>query len=147
MRASPWNPPPRRIAVFRALALGDMLCAVPALRALRAHLPSARIILIGLPWAQSFVERYSAYVDELLPFPGFPGYPEQEAAIPAFLDFLRAAREKRFDLAIQLHGSGELTNRIVALLGAKRLAGFVDKANRVQTTFSDPRNSRRFAEQ
>jgi ADP-heptose:LPS heptosyltransferase len=125
MAASPWRPRPRRIAVFRALALGDMLCAVPALRALRAHAPDARITLIGLPWARSFVERFHAYVDDLLPFPGFPGYPEQEGAIPAFLDFLRAARERRFDLAIQLHGSGELTNRIVALLGARRVAGFV----------------------
>jgi ADP-heptose:LPS heptosyltransferase len=150
MASSPWNPRPRRIAVFRALALGDMLCAVPALRALRAHAPGARITLVGLPWAQSFVERFAAYVDDLLPFPGFPGYPEQEGAIPAFLDFLRAARERRFDLAIQLHGSGELTNRIVALLGAKRVAGFVPKAsnderreNRGRTPFSERRGGSR----
>jgi ADP-heptose:LPS heptosyltransferase len=129
MAAPLWSPRPRRIAIFRALALGDMLCAVPALRALRAHAPGARITLIGLPWARSFVERFGAYVDDLLPFPGFPGYPEQEGAIAPFLDFLRGAREQRFDLAIQLHGSGELTNRIVALLGAKRVAGFVPKAS------------------
>ena len=135
MAASLWNPRPRRIAVFRALALGDLLCAVPALRALRAHAPGARITLIGLAWAHSFVERYPAYVDELLPFPGFPGYPEQEGAIPEFLDFLRAARDRRFDLAIQLHGSGELTNRIVALLGARRIAGFVPE-NRGQAPIS-----------
>jgi ADP-heptose:LPS heptosyltransferase len=124
MAADLWNPVPRRIAVFRALQLGDLLCAVPALRALRAHVPHAHITLIGLPWAASFVERFGAYLDDLLPFPGFPGYPEQEGSIPAFLDFLRAARERRFDLALQLHGSGELTNRIVALLGAPRTAGF-----------------------
>lgn len=120
-----WNPPPGRIAVFRALQLGDMLCAVPALRALRAHMPHSRITLVGLPWAQSFVDRFHAYVDDLLVFPGYPGYPELEGTIPAFLDFLNAAREKRFDLAIQLHGSGDLTNRIVRLLEAKRTAGFV----------------------
>ena len=120
-----WNPLPERIAVFRALQLGDMLCSVPALRALRAHTPHARITLVGLPWAQSFVERFRAYVDDLLVFPGYPGYPELEGTIPAFLDFLNTAREKRFDLAIQLHGSGELTNRIVRLLEAKKTAGFV----------------------
>ncbi len=122
-----WFPHPRRIAVFRALALGDMLCAVPALRALRAHAPDARITLIGLAWAASFVERFRAYVDDLLVFPGFPGYPEQEGAIPAFLDFLSEARERRFDVAIQLHGSGELSNRIVTLLDAPRVAGFTPR--------------------
>ena len=137
--ASPWNPRPRRIAVFRALALGDMLCAVPALRALRAHVPEARITLIGLPWARSFVERFAAYLDELLPFPGFPGSPERDGTGPACLDFLRAARERRFDLAIQLHGSGELTNRIVALRGAKRMAGFVPHEKWGQTPFPERR--------
>ena len=119
-----WDPPPRRVAVFRALQLGDMLCAVPALRALRAFLPEARITLVGLPWAQSFVERFQRYVDDLLAFPGFPGCPEKEGTMGDFLGFLAAARARRFDVAIQLHGSGELSNRITSLMAARRSAGF-----------------------
>lgn len=115
---------PRRIAVFRALQLGDMLVAVPALRAIRKGEPDAIITLIGLPWASSFAERFSSLLDEHMAFPGAPGMPEQpvdDAQIDAFYE---DARRREFDLAIQLHGSGQLTNRIVRKLGARAVAGF-----------------------
>src|SRR5690606_25635378 len=115
----------RSIAVFRALQLGDMLCSVPALRALRAGFPMARITLVGLPTATAFLERYPALLDELLPFPGAPGLPEQPARRSGLGRFYDGTRARRFDLALQLHGSGKLTNAIVARLGGRRMAGFV----------------------
>ncbi|MCA8323061.1 glycosyltransferase family 9 protein [Burkholderia cepacia] len=117
---------PKRIAVFRALQLGDMLCAVPALRALRRGEPDARITLIGLPWAREFASRFSDYIDSFIAFPGAPGLGEQpEPDAPTREAFIAECRSRDFDLAIQLHGSGAHTNAIVASLGATRTAGFM----------------------
>lgn len=114
-----------RIAIFRALQLGDMLCAVPALRALRRAKPDAHIALIGLPWAQSFVMRYAHLVDELIVFPGAVGFPEQAETDEYLERFLDEMRARRLDLAIQMHGSGGVANDIAGRMGARANAGFV----------------------
>jgi ADP-heptose:LPS heptosyltransferase len=119
-------PAPERIAIFRALQLGDMLCAVPALRALRRRFPHAQITLIGLPWALSFAHRYADLIDDMLVFPGAPGFPEQPEIDDGLPAFYAEAGTRRFDLAIQLHGSGGVANHILFGLGARDHAGFVE---------------------
>jgi ADP-heptose:LPS heptosyltransferase len=115
----------RRIAVVRALSgLGDFLCAVPALRALRGGSPGARITLIGLPVTWPLVERFGGYVDELAEFPGFPGIPEVPVDAGRIVRFLADAQAREFDLVVQMHGSGQVTNQFAALLGGRRTAGF-----------------------
>ncbi len=114
-----------KVVLFRALHLGDMLCAVPALRALRVALPDAQITLVGLPWASQFAQRFGRYVDDFLVFPGAHGLPEQGVRHAELPDFHATLRRRRYDLAIQLHGDGALSNGIVAEFGARACAGYV----------------------
>ena len=70
------------------------------------------------------VARFPGYLDDFLEFPGFPGFPERAYEPRAVVRFLREAQQRRFDLALQLHGSGEVSYPVVALLGAQRTAGY-----------------------
>lgn len=116
--------PPSSIAILRALYLGDLLCAVPAWRALRAAFPQARIALIGLPWAESFARRFHRQLDEFIEFPGYQGIPEVPVSADRITAFLRGMQRRRFDLVLQMHGNGRHINALVALLGARVTAGF-----------------------
>ena len=119
---------PSRIAIFQALNLGDLLCTTPALRAIRCRFPAAEITFIGRPWAEDIVGRLST-VDRFLPFPGFPGIAESPTdAVPANPHW------PRFDLAIQMHGSGEVSNGFIAALEATHSVGFGPPGDRRLTT-------------
>jgi ADP-heptose:LPS heptosyltransferase len=86
--------------------------------------PAAEITLIGLPWAKAFVERFPSDLDGLLILPGYPGFPEQDPQpkrLPAFFEQVRA---RSFDLAMQMQGSGEISNELAMAFGARRTVGF-----------------------
>ncbi len=128
----------KKIAVFRALQLGDMLCAIPAVRALRLAYPAASISLLGLPWAASFVERFSNYFDRFIHFPGYPALPEQlydEAKLELFLD---EVRQEQFDLLIQMQGNGTVVNPLLHEFGAKNVAGFYNEKSFVDSPLFMP---------
>jgi ADP-heptose:LPS heptosyltransferase len=115
---------PSRVVIVRALRLGDLLCAVPAFRAVRAALPLAHITLIGLPLAREFVAR-CPFIDDYAEFPGYPGIADQPVDPARTLAFLQRMPAAHLDLAIQLHGSGVFSNPFTRLLGAQRAVGFV----------------------
>ncbi len=119
----------KKIAVFRALQLGDMLCAIPAIGALRKAYPDAHITLLGLPWSRTLTERFPAYFDAFQHFPGYPGLPEQPVSQAAFTQFLREIQAEAYDLVLQMHGNGIITNPLITLLGGRFTAGFYAEGN------------------
>ena len=117
----------KRIAVFRALQLGDLLVAVPAFRALRQRFPDAEITLIGLPWAASFVQRFNRYIDRFVEFVGYPGIEEVPFDSQRTECFFAEQRAYNYDLVVQMHGSGRSSNPFILELGASCTVGYYEK--------------------
>jgi ADP-heptose:LPS heptosyltransferase len=112
----------RRIAVLRCNALGDYLMATPALAALRAAFPEAEITLLAAAWHAAFLSGRPGPVDRVLVVPWVPGLAGQPVGAPpeeALSGFLADARAYRYDLAVQLHGGGAVSNPLTRALGAR----------------------------
>jgi ADP-heptose:LPS heptosyltransferase len=117
---------PRRILIFRALQLGDMLCSVPALRALREAHEAAEVTLLGLPWARALLRHVGRYVDRFEEFPGHPGISERDVDWSAWPGLLARVQAAEPDVVIQMHGSGRISNAICRRLGGRLHAGYYD---------------------
>ena len=96
--------------MLRALGLGDLLTAVPALRALRRSLQGDRLVLAAPEPLRPLV-RLSGCVDEMLPSGelepvGWSGAPP--------------------DVAVNLHGRGPQSHRLLQRLDPRRLVAFAN---------------------
>lgn len=101
---------PPVVLALRALGLGDLLTAVPALRALRRARPDARLVLATQGWLGPVVE-WTGAADSLLPARPLAPLPDPPAV----------------DLAVNLHGSGPQSHRVLqALPGAPPLIAFAN---------------------
>lgn len=120
---------PEKIIILRALKLGDMLCSLPALRALRQRYPQSKITLVSHSAMTDLFRRYPHLIDEFIPFPGFPGMPETFCDVGEVVKLLDKIQKENFDLAIQMHGSGEISNLVTALFKAKNTIGLYKKGN------------------
>jgi ADP-heptose:LPS heptosyltransferase len=92
--------------VLRALKLGDLLVAVPALTALRRGFPEHRIVLATSGWLAPIVELLGT-VDELLPTPG----------LSRPLDVTAGG----VDIAVNLHGRGPESGALLHAVHPRRL--------------------------
>lgn len=94
------------LVVLRAIKLGDLLVAVPALHALRRAFPDHRISLATTAWLAPLVELIPS-VDVHLAQQGF----DHPIGVPAGVT----------DVAVNLHGAGPESEDLVAALGARRV--------------------------
>lgn len=110
MTAAPDKP---RLLVLRALGLGDLLAAVPALRGIRRAFPRHHAVL-ALPPALTEAALATGTVDEVLPAEapgrGVPSLEHWPGPPP--------------DLAIDLHGNGPASRDALAALRPRRLLAF-----------------------
>ncbi|MEV0432284.1 glycosyltransferase family 9 protein [Nocardia sp. NPDC050413] len=108
-------PDVERIVVLRGGGLGDVLLALPAIEALAATYPSARITLFGSALHAALLRARPGPVHDVRVLP-----PQGSPAEGALL--YETARE-RVDLGVQLHGGGAWSNRFLRRTGARWTVG------------------------
>ncbi|MFP3465354.1 glycosyltransferase family 9 protein [Leifsonia sp. SIMBA_070] len=96
------------LLALRALKLGDLLVAVPAIRAIKRANPDHRVILAVPGWLDPILDLVEG-VDALLPTPG--------------LDEPLRIEPGRVDTVVNLHGSGPESRGLLNALGARRKVG------------------------
>ena len=96
---------------YRTLGLGDLLTAVPALRALRAAFPEHRHVLATPAWLAPLVAGLEA-VDVHLPVAELEAPPASLGAV---------------DVAVNLHGQGPQSHRVVRALAPARVIAFGER--------------------
>jgi ADP-heptose:LPS heptosyltransferase len=115
-----------RVLALRANGIGDFLMVLPALGAVRRTYPDAELTVVGDTWLSDLVEHRPGPWDRFLlapAFPGLRGLPPDAVPGPDVEGFVQEQQRHGYDIALQLHGGGGTSNRLVAQLGARVTAG------------------------
>jgi ADP-heptose:LPS heptosyltransferase len=122
-------PDVKKIAVLRALVLGDLIFILPALDALHQTYPDAEIVYVARPWAADFVLGRVPGISRVIGIRssptdfedlGFLIHPEDAAW------FFPQMRDEHFDIAISMQGGGKNSNPLVRRMGARVSIGSLE---------------------
>ncbi|WP_285647924.1 glycosyltransferase family 9 protein [Actinomycetospora sp. NBRC 106375] len=123
---APPVPDVRRIAVLRANGLGDYVVAEPALAALHRAYPDAEVTLLGAGHHEALLAGRRSPVDRVVTVPLMPGVrvgPDEDASEDEVEAWCAARRAEGYDLAVQMHGGGRNSNKLLLRLGARVTVG------------------------
>jgi ADP-heptose:LPS heptosyltransferase len=115
--------PPRSILVVRLDHLGDVLMSTPALAALRAAFPAARIDVLAAPWGRAALDG-NPHIDEVL-LAEAPWYDPRLPELPraSFLAAGRMLHRRGYDWGFDFRGDPRVV-LFQLLPGARRRFGF-----------------------
>lgn len=102
---------PLQLLVLRALGLGDLLVAIPALRALKRHFPAHLLVVAAPGWLRSLLDIIDV-VDQHVPVAGLAK--TELAALEGF---------RQPDVAVNLHGNGVQSRDALLALKPSRYLG------------------------
>jgi len=119
-------PDPKNLLVLRLDHVGDVLLCTPALDALRARFPAARITVAVGPWSRQVVEGHPA-VDAVVDcrVPWFDRSPAKPSMLSCLIQQGRSLRAMSFDMALDLRG--DFRNiLLLAVAGIPYRVGYAD---------------------
>ena len=118
--------PPRKILLIRRNGIGDMICALPLVRRVRAAFPAARIDLLASERNAPILERL-ALLDRVLVYRRGSGLLRNHYF--NLRRFMRPLRDERYDLVVAIAGGfSKLLAVITYATGIPRRIGFVPAA-------------------
>ena len=112
-----------RIAFLRGRGLGDLIGTLPAAESLAAAYPGAATTLLGTPLHAALLEGRPSPFADVVVLPAHPGVQDGAEDPAATAEWFAALRDRRFDLAVQVHGGGRNSNPFLLRLGARHTIG------------------------
>ena len=112
-----------RIAFLRGRGLGDLIGTLPAAESLAAAYPGADITLLGTPLHAALLKGRPSPFADVVVLPSYPGVHDGVEDPAATADWFAAMEDRRFDLAVQVHGGGRNSNPFLLRLCARHTVG------------------------